>query len=245
MGLARVSIPSSSGHQFTVSWYLLHVECRIALFQSLLHQGISLLGEAIADDLERGIQVSIPSSSGHQFTVHWQGNRRQLSRRVSIPSSSGHQFTAGRSNAGEVRFPAAFQSLLHQGISLLRSRFRSQQARIRFVSIPSSSGHQFTAREQIWAGIKGVIRFNPFFIRASVYCAPSWPWPCRPTGWFQSLLHQGISLLASQKIEREILPCVRFNPFFIRASVYWFPVRQPSSGYGRSFNPFFIRASVY
>ena len=66
-------------------------------FQSLLHQGISLLWAA---DHRREVEarlVSIPSSSGHQFTERM---RRQLPAfnavLVSIPSSSGHQFTGRR-----------------------------------------------------------------------------------------------------------------------------------------------------
>ncbi len=39
------------------------------------------------------------------------------------------------------------------------------------------------------------MRFNPFFIRASVYCAPKNRTMRKPAATFQSLLHQGISLL--------------------------------------------------
>ena len=90
-----------------------------------------------------------------------------------------------------------------------------------------------------------VFRFNPFFIRASVYWVSTLDCFSSPT-MFQSLLHQGISLLCMVTKWREAPLRCSFNPFFIRASVYW-----PSPGwmdyaperYG--FNPFFIRASVY
>ena len=88
-----VSIPSSSGHQFTASTRAM-VMNSTSMFQSLLHQGISLL--------RRGPRPAGP---------------RQ--RSVSIPSSSGHQFTGFRSLAHAGFRGKEFQSLLHQGISLL------------------------------------------------------------------------------------------------------------------------------
>ena len=64
-----VSIPSSSGHQFT--------------------------GVRRPRGLHHGRRaVSIPSSSGHQFTVGKTDRIRETAVGVSIPSSSGHQFTA-------------------------------------------------------------------------------------------------------------------------------------------------------
>ena len=62
------------------------------------------------------------------------------------------------------------------------------------VSIPSSSGHQFTVNEALEAQLGFQRRFNPFFIRASVYCVPI--------------------------DEAHVLDAFGFNPFFIRASVY-------------------------
>ena len=140
------------------------------MFQSLLHQGISLL--LAADSKRHGVSVwvSIPSSSGHQFTapcwrdhpysggysfnpffirasVYWTCPPLATARawrRVSIPSSSGHQFT------GMISSPNIAQCAT--------------------VSIPSSSGHQFTGKSRI--------RYRG----------------AREAG-FQSLLHQGISLL--------------------------------------------------
>ena len=64
-------------------------------FQSLLHQGISLLVGIVAN---LGIAID----------------------HVSIPSSSGHQFTEGYGQMVD-RDLLPFQSLLHQGISLLRA----------------------------------------------------------------------------------------------------------------------------
>ena len=88
--------------------------------------------------------------------------------------------------------------------------------------------------------------FNPFFIRASVYWAARRSVRGRTPSTFQSLLHQGISLLGSVG---PILAAAHgdcFNPFFIRASVYCSTqgTRLPA-GFFCSFNPFFIRASVY
>ena len=116
----------------------------------------------------RHTAVSIPSSSGHQFTVTGIKRAQLVSCGVSIPSSSGHQFTAVR--------------------LALDARV------VRQVSIPSSSGHQFTAAPDDGRAMPKRERFNPFFIRASVYCNPSWV----------QLGHASL----------------RFNPFFIRASVY-------------------------
>ena len=196
-----VSIPSSSGHQFTepavaradngqverfnpffirasVYWagpFYRTPSGRLVTFQSLLHQGISLLHAYIGPlSLPEDARVSIPSSSGHQFTDRTMWNfaksRSKVSipsssghqftarfrrvpgvggtRRVSIPSSSGHQFTVGHARLERGVNSAAFQSLLHQGISLLGSFIRQQalMRSVETVSIPSSSGHQFTVR---------------------------------------------------------------------------------------------------
>ena len=89
-----------------------------------------------------------------------------------------------------------FQSLLHQGISLLLGAFIPHDTTLLAVSIPSSSGHQFTGYYVPTVECKPHRCFNPFFIRASVYCSTGGPRSRagRRTG---------------------------FNPFFIRASVYW------------------------
>ena len=193
---ARVSIPSSSGHQFTGQWKPLFM-------------------------FAEGRPVSIPSSSGHQFTgcanqcdQRWHGLRfnpffirasvywtcigpaipSRALRPVSIPSSSGHQFTERPKSRVDDGVGMKFQSLLHQGISLLQGKYQLRKPRgVQFqsllhqgislldgssffeegnafsVSIPSSSGHQFTALT--WAQLVQfeTDRFNPFFIRASVY----------------------------------------------------------------------------
>ena len=62
-----------------------------------------------------------------------------------------------------------FQSLLHQGISLLDSIELAKKFTRKYVSIPSSSGHQFTGLEMGHIRETALKRFNPFFIRASVY----------------------------------------------------------------------------
>ena len=94
MAIPAVSIPSSSGHQFTAY-------------------------RPVVRDRATGADVSIPSSSGHQFTVANVAGGGTSCGRVSIPSSSGHQFTATFMTA-------------------------SIEAGHNQVSIPSSSGHQFT-----------------------------------------------------------------------------------------------------
>ena len=137
-------------------------------FQSLLHQGISLL---------------LGNKKGWNFSIFC----------VSIPSSSGHQFTECRYSRRNPEL-VSFQSLLHQGISLLFCpasyrhrpnalvsipsssghqftvwRPRDTAQVFACVSIPSSSGHQFTAVQQLMHKHRLRLRFNPFFIRASVY----------------------------------------------------------------------------
>ena len=165
-----VSIPSSSGHQFTGPWPGAVPHCA-GPFQSLLHQGISLLENlSVRNKMPLRITVSIPSSSGHQFTAIL-GLCAIIcsSILVSIPSSSGHQFTEIYSPSQLTAEKIGFQSLLHQGISLLLQFFPYRENMDFSVSIPSSSGHQFTGSSRI---------------------------PRRHgTGTFQSLLHQGISLL--------------------------------------------------
>ena len=127
-------------------------------------------GQQMADRLEAC--VSIPSSSGHQFTGFKRDvGRNPIIRTVSIPSSSGHQFT----DTAFIRLFApkvGFQSLLHQGISLLSSE----------------EGEVKVAKH---------LSFNPFFIRASVYCFVNGIYLFRQRRKFQSLLHQGISLLGT------------------------------------------------
>ena len=216
--MRRVSIPSSSGHQFTA--------CNPAAYQ--WHRGV----------------VSIPSSSGHQFTAAHADEVKTLACQFQSLLHQGISLLAsGRRPLGVP--PVWFQSLLHQGISLLCPRWRATATSCA-VSIPSSSGHQFTGIRCLGSPLVGRNRFNPFFIRASVYwfalaLAPQseWHgfnpffirasvyWPCTRPPWptcnsrFQSLLHQGISLLIEKcKEERRILNR-GFNPFFIRASVYW------------------------
>ena len=61
-----------------------------------------------------------------------------------------------------------FQSLLHQGISLLGPDGRPAGGHAAVVSIPSSSGHQFTVHH-LNGKCSQELCFNPFFIRASVY----------------------------------------------------------------------------
>ena len=116
--LLGVSIPSSSGHQFTEDDLVRLSIIRLVEFQSLLHQGISLLG---------AIHVSILAPSGAFQSLLHQG----ISLLESKALNSGLQ-------------DSEFQSLLHQGISLLLQLIRQDRSEGGRVSIPSSSGHQFT-----------------------------------------------------------------------------------------------------
>ena len=172
--IIRVSIPSSSGHQFTELFSGFLLNRFICSFQSLLHQGISLLASGAATSLTwKSGSVSIPSSSGHQFTAGrpcssaW----RQTSGGFNpffIRASVYCRATTGR---GDAPGSPSFQSLLHQGISLLRWSDCDESADAAAVSIPSSSGHQFTVESAINDRMEKELTF-------------------------QSLLHQGISLLA-------------------------------------------------
>ena len=292
-------------------------------FQSLLHQGISLLklkGRAREYGL---LSVSIPSSSGHQFTVKARNSPTSglgvgfnpFFIRASVYCCAFCGFTArnccrsfqsllhqgisllNNTPADLLEEEVLFQSLLHQGISLLLSRCRLQGPTAGvcfnpfFIRASVYCVALFVLADAIEAG------FNPFFIRASVYChagrnrqtaggccfnpffiRASVYWPAAPgraglcADAFQSLLHQGISLLhavAQRGVGAPGHPVsipsssghqftgkaylefvydqkVGFNPFFIRASVYWICPPGMRSGPARCrFNPFFIRASVY
>ena len=139
-------------------------------FQSLLHQGISLLfAEA---SLLRRIWKFRFNPFFIRASVYWE----KISSTLDWSS-----------------FP--FQSLLHQGISLLLAVGQAHEPENVSVSIPSSSGHQFTALVQQCLSFGGSFCFNPFFIRASVYCLKLSAAEYAVHYLFQSLLHQGISLL--------------------------------------------------
>ena len=87
--------------------------------------------------------------------------------------------------------------------------------------------------------------FNPFFIRASVYCDPHDGAVLRALGPFQSLLHQGISLLRGQA--RRSAPGAPAFQSLLHQGISL--LVQPRAGCAPTarvgFNPFFIRASVY
>ena len=190
------------------------------------------------------IPVSIPSSSGHQFTERaaptspirsWYGFQSLLHQGISLLRSS---------RASKAQALRLFQSLLHQGISLLLPQLEALTGRLPQFQSLLHQGISLLLTVSNSANILG-LSFNPFFIRASVY------WLSMDMGypnaliWFQSLLHQGISLLGEEYFNYMIDAGYGFNPFFIRASVYWAraPVRPAIAWH--SFNPFFIRASVY
>ena len=263
-----VSIPSSSGHQFTglrhlflppfrgmrfnpffirASVYCGATGCfgaRCTPFQSLLHQGISLLDFRLARRKREYALVSIPSSSGHQFTDVQAGNpplrvqalfqsllhqgisllQFERRRRVLVHlefQSLLHQGISLLHTSAFIVDPklVPFQSLLHQGISLLHQSVRGVFLNVISVSIPSSSGHQFTGILCLEPDSDIGNGFNPFFIRASVYCFSE----CHL--WLEGKLvsipsssgHQ-FTEPAAPRTPTGIL--LRFNPFFIRASVY-------------------------
>ena len=115
----------------------------------------------------------------------------------------------------------SFQSLLSQGISLLRMQWR----------IDRPPRH--------W-------RFNPFLVRASVYCETYAPAvDASRLILFQSLLSQGISLLLENHGGRKDNIRNRFNPFLVRASVYCTLIWPLAATCTTGFNPFLVRASVY
>ena len=191
-------------------------------FQSLLHQGISLLGAG---------PDGCPGSSPPAF-------QSLLHQGISLLASASS--AAGRGGRGR------FQSLLHQGISLLAVQSGlSRAAVVPTVSIPSSSGHQFTGYQPHLVPVPERWSFNPFFIRASVYCPATWSCALRAQVAFQSLLHQGISLLQVKKREGRrrraavSIPSSSGHQFTVQV----FRTEFRRGDYG--FNPFFIRASVY
>ena len=215
------------------------------VFQSLLHQGISLLRTGMAPWRPGAASVSIPSSSGHQFTDHGGTQAAPAARRVSIPSSSGHQFTV-------IGWP----------LSWLVSPM---------VSIPSSSGHQFTgggmdvAQAATLAGFQSLLHQGISLLPVLRHWADIWH-----SLWFQSLLHQGISLLAFNlapilNLEADVsIPSSSGHQFTGDCCAIRIPqgrrVSIPSSSghqfteihsanarqtAEKGFNPFFIRASVY
>ena len=142
----------------------------------------------------------------------------------------------------------AFQSLLSQGISLLE--FHLSDGQMGFVkgfnpflvraSVYCASWADRSKGESLWS-------FNPFLVRASVYCRNrgSARSVDKRAGQFQSLLSQGISLLTRPTGTRSPTPSRSFNPFLVRASVYWVNEITGEEEEGNGFNPFLVRASVY
>ena len=198
---APVSIPSSSGHQFTGNSLGTAWSACFQAFQSLLHQGISLLQNlnvwieyfqmAFQSLLHQGISL-----------LHFAGFLvENPSVMVSIPSSSGHQFTVRSPKPSRRSKISWFQSLLHQGISLLRLDARRPYDGLEIVSIPSSSGHQFTEFAPLGPGGQ---RFVVSIPSSSGHQFTGYhPSPERAAHVpFQSLLHQGISLLFHRDLRR-------------------------------------------
>ena len=167
-------------------------------FQSLLHQGISLLACRDATLFPRRREGFNPFFI--RASVYWHVGMQRYSLgdgKVSIPSSSGHQFTGFAPGTWRAARAPRFQSLLHQGISLLHAKIlglkvtnkylrfnpffirasvywnwrrpRRRMTGSNCVSIPSSSGHQFTGHAHRKPALVRARGFNPFFIRASVY----------------------------------------------------------------------------
>ena len=139
-------------------------------------------------------KVSIPSSSGHQFTGKSAQPPARRAFLVSIPSSSGHQFTAILRVGTRMLSPSVFQSLLHQGISLL------------LITVVVDHHHLLRLFQSLLH--QGI----------SLLACSATRRNSKSTS-FQSLLHQGISLLGGRFFCVRA-PSFCFNPFFIRASVY-------------------------
>ena len=115
-----------------------------------------------------------------------------------------------------------FQSLLSQGISLLTAlKDMPMYAENAFQSL-LSQGISLLGRCPSLLRPEGRRRFNPFLVRASVYC------------------EEGAS-------PHDIRPKRRFNPFLVRASVYCMDKHPALLHMERraGFNPFLVRASVY
>ena len=117
--LLPVSIPSSSGHQFTGRNLIsARVRC-LPRFQSLLHQGISLLMDK--ETGATGIKTVFQSLLHQGISLLLIGNLATMMHRVILFQSLLHQ------GISLLRYPHGrglpvsqwFQSLLHQGISLL------------------------------------------------------------------------------------------------------------------------------
>ena len=189
-----VSIPSSSGHQFTGLTWTKPSRRKGRRFQSLLHQGISLLC-VIGFIQQHGDRiVSIPSSSGHQFTAVHVGNHVYIPNGVSIPSSSGHQFTDVNPHLRTERVVQSFNPFFIRASVYWMRGTRSPTT----TSCPS---------------------FNPFFIRASVYCMPIRRWKASPRFGFNPFFIRA-SVYCVVGLRPPHLDAQCFNPFFIRASVY-------------------------
>ena len=164
--------------------------------------------------------VSIPSSSGHQFTEFRHHAPRGHGHGVSIPSSSGHQFTVEWKSDWVRIHGLKFQSLLHQGISLLGLSIQPEIRRLfRFQSLLHQGisllcivlkPYRFQERHKFQSLLHQGISLLSLRV-------PVRHWK---TAGFQSLLHQGISLLPCKLVPQGKHDFAGFNPFFIRASVY-------------------------
>ena len=163
-------------------------------FQSLLHQGISLL--------DWRFYPSIPAEELFQSLLH-----------------QGISLLAPYPVCYYICFHVLFQSLLHQGISLLEAvnalaaiaKFRFQSLLHQGISLLGTSSQTGSC----WRGSS----FNPFFIRASVYCPPG-PRRRGCGGWVSIPSSSGHQFTGCAHQRLMDGPVNRFNPFFIRASVY-------------------------
>ena len=172
-------------------------------------------------------RVSIPSSSGHQFTAPDATRGWGTSILVSIPSSSGHQFTDSPFGIS-AQTAQKFQSLLHQGISLLEVVAKGRPyAALGFQSL-LHQGISLLNPRVVMLDTFNASSFNPFFIRASVYCAPKGTFPSRLLGSVSIPSSSGHQFTAFHRRVRRGAWHRGFNPFFIRASVYWTPPWLPT-----------------
>ena len=144
-----------------------------AAFQSLLHQGISLLHDGTHPQGKGAGYVSIPSSSGHQFT-----DLRWCRKMGGYPKSFNPFFIRASVYCAVVMaveargWPRSFNPFFIRASVYCVYQTLAGVRSAAYVSIPSSSGHQFTGNCGANLCARTASSFNPFFIRASVYCWP-------------------------------------------------------------------------
>ena len=167
------------------------------------------------------MEVSIPSSSGHQFTEFQRESLLDTGSPCFNPFFIRASVYCGRSAAEPRPVLSRFNPFfIRASVYCGRSAAEPRPVLSRF--------NPFFIRASVYCQSAALQlgshrgRFNPFFIRASVYWLEKFVRRSDPGRLFQSLLHQGISLLHAVGLASEKRGRHGFNPFFIRASVYCF-----------------------